>query len=77
MKTKENRGLTVQINLWPTDNGTFNTQNPELSIRGQVKHIDRKGKSKRWFSNSEELGKILVEWNTERFEELSKNKNPN
>lgn len=74
MKTKENRGLTVQINLWPTDNGTFNKEKPHLSIRGQVKHLDRKGKRKKWFSTPEELSAIIIEWNIDRFEELTAKK---
>jgi hypothetical protein len=71
MKAKENRGLTVQINLWPTDTGRFNREKPHLSINGQVKHLDRKGRKKRWFATPEELCSILIAWNIERFDELN------
>jgi hypothetical protein len=69
--TKENRGLTVQINLWPPDNGAFNKEKPNLSIRGQVRLLDRKGIRKRWFKTPEELNAILVDWNIKRYEELT------
>lgn len=74
MNTLENRGLTVQINLWPPDNGAFNKEKPQLSIRGQVKHLDRRGIRKRWFKTPEELNAILIEWNIKRFEELQSKK---
>ena len=74
--TGENRGLTVQINLWPPDNGAFNKEKPHFSIRGQVRLLDRKGIRKRWFKTPEELNAILIDWNIKRFEELTAKRSP-
>ena len=69
---KNNKGLTVKINLWALEKylDKFNSKMARLWIVGQVTNAETDEKRK--FNDAGELISILGKWNVAKFKQLRK-----
>ena len=69
---KNNKGLTVRVNLWSLEKylGDFDSQKARLWVVGEVTNAETDEKRK--FNDAGELITILGEWNAVKFRQLRK-----